>query len=72
MTGESGDIQRITGTQNERRKILGSSDFFEIFLVNYFIVAKEFRPLSQMLSENDDKEIIAIDCEINHIYICRF
>ena len=52
MTGESGDIQRITGTQNERRKILGSSDFFEIFLVNYFIVAKEFRPLLQMLSEN--------------------
>ena len=52
MTGESGDIQRITGTQNERRKILGSSDFFEIFLVNYFIVAKELQPLLQMLSEN--------------------
>jgi len=52
MTGKIGDIQRITGTQKERRESIASSEFFEIFLVNYFIIAKEFRLLSQMLSEN--------------------
>jgi len=59
MTGKPGDIQRITGTQKERRESITSSEFFEIFLVNYFIIAKEFRLLSQMLSEN--KFMLVVD-----------
>ena len=59
MTGELPNIQRITGTQKERRAAMANTEFFEILLVNYFIIAKEFRRLSQILSEN--KFMVIVD-----------
>ena len=64
MTGEEPNVARITGKQEDRIAILNSSEFFEIFLVNYFIISKEFQRIKRMLSE--DKFMIIVD-ESHHI-----
>ena len=64
MTGQEPNVARITGKQQDRIAILNSSEFFEIFLVNYFIISKEFQRIKRMLSE--DKFMIIVD-ESHHI-----